>query len=532
MYLLDSNDKELLKFYVDLGNLSFLGKELRNIAIYHYPIIIFEFMNGYFTTEELYEQNKEISLEFTKDYEIMELPKEVTKVLKQTLTFQVNRPIKMDPRENKQLSSSALTQFDINEQLNNNNNIPGSKKNVIPDTKSYDVYSKEFKAKLDINIKSQIERKNSTKIVGNVEIPLPIPPNETPAQKIENKENPKKNVLPPEISPSKKNVIPLEVSPLKIKKELSDTDKKYIRKYQRSKFFEYVSKYQMLIYLINPQENIKETNPNFGKELEIFNDELEKYKRKLRIMEMEKELEFLTKKNNAIELLNIDLEKAIKHKKENLEKVKIQLKPNQINYTNKLNQLKNNLNGRGQYQLIYDSFVYQKMAEVCFVFFNNKIESLYSIPRFYNEPLTYNEIKKLERLEWYNSEKKNISAMMGYICQLLIYLSKTFNIPLRFPIFLNGSRSYILRSVKDKVFLPLYFDAKKDDKHGNFESALNCLKDDIKEIFNFLSMFPEIISKTDNENVNNMNGKYLFFFFFVIFNHSLSRFMKTLQNAV
>ncbi len=73
---------------------------------------------------------------------------------------------------------------------------------------------------------------------------------------------------------------------------------------------------------------------------------------------------------------------------------------------------------------------------------------------------------------------------------------------------------------------------KKDDKHGNFENALNCLKDDIKEIFNFLSMFPEIISKSDNENINNMNGKYLFFFFFVVFNHSLFRFMKTLQNAV
>jgi len=106
---------------------------------------------------------------------------------------------------------------------------------------------------------------------------------------------------------------------------------------------------------------------------------------------------------------------------------------------------------------------------------------------------------------------------------------------LRFPIFLNGSKSYILRTIKDKdklSFLPLYFDAKKDDKHGNFENALNCLKDDIKEVFNFLSMFPEIITRTDNENINNMNGKYLFFFFFVVFNHSLFRFMKTLQNAI
>ncbi len=250
---------------------------------------------------------------------------------------------------------------------------------------------------------------------------------------------------------------------------------------------------------------------------------------------MRKEIEFLKKKNEAIKDLNKDLEEAIKHKKENLEKVENQLKPNQVNYNNKLNQLKNNLNGRGQYQLIYDSFVYQKMAEICFVFFNNKIPSLYTIPPFYNEAFSLNDSKKMERLFYYNKENKNISAMMGHISQLLIYLSKTFNIPLRFPIFLNGSKSYILRTSKDKdklSFLPLYFDAKKDDKHGNFENALNCLKDDIKEVFNFLSLFPEIVSKIDNENVNNMNGKYLFFFFFVIFNHSLFRFMKTLQNAV
>ena len=172
---------------------------------------------------------------------------------------------------------------------------------------------------------------------------------------------------------------------------------------------------------------------------------------------------------------------------------KLELNDPNKEYNNKLNQLKNNLNGKGQYQLIYDSFVYQKMAEICFVFFNNKIQSLYTIPNFYNEPFNLNDSKKIERLEYYNNNKKNISAMMGHICQLLIYLSKTFNIPLRFPIFLNGSKSYILRSVKEKIFLSLFIDNKKDDKHGNFETALNCLKDDIKEVFNFLSLFPDIL---------------------------------------
>ena len=57
IYLLNKNKEEIHKFNVDLGRLSFLGKELRNVSIYYYPIIIFEFMTGYFTTEELFEKN-------------------------------------------------------------------------------------------------------------------------------------------------------------------------------------------------------------------------------------------------------------------------------------------------------------------------------------------------------------------------------------------------------------------------------------------------------------------------------------------
>ena len=482
IYLLNNKKEEIHKFNVDLGHLSFLGQELRNVSIYYYPIIIFEFMTGYFTTEELYEKNQELSLEFTKDFEILEKP--------QISKLNIMNKSKSDSIETKEV------------------------KEIIKESQT--VTTKNIMETKTIIEKS--DNKNKTQNINT----------ETNTQKTD-KENLSKSVMP-NLNPKKGTVQQVKKKGFGLEKKGQETVLKQI---QCTKYAEYIREFQMLIYYINPQENIKETNPNFGAELEIFNDNLEKYKRKLRIIEMEKEIEFLKRKNEAIKELNKDLEEAIKQKKENLEKVTNQLKPNKVNYENKLNQLKANLNGRGQYQLIYDSFVYQKMAEVCFVFFNNKIPSLYNIPPFYNEAFGLNDSKKMERLDYYNKDKKNISAMMGHICQLLIYLSKTFNIPLRFPIFLNGSKSYILRSVKDKMsFLPLYFDAKKDDKHGNFENALNCLKDDIKEIFNFLSMFPEIISKTDYENVNNMNGKYLFFFFFVVFNHSLFRFMKTLQNAI
>ena len=517
MYLLDKNNNELLKFNVNLGQLSFLGKEMRNVSIYHYPIIIFEFMTGYFTTEDLYKKNREIELEFTKDYEIFELPKDSLKAIKSTMTIAPGRNISPNDNNDSKDNKKIIINLNPPNVPEKENEIHTSKKNLAPDTKSYNIHTEEFKNQLDINLRNQIEMKNSNRLLNT----MTFQSNEIPVQKNEIKDNLEKYSSTDNSSSSKKK-----------KTEKKNIPEVKAGRYPSTPFSQYILTCQMLDYLINPQENIKETNPNFGKELEIFNEQIEKHKRKLRIIEMEKEIEFLTKKNSVIKDLNKDLEEAVNRKKENIKKVTEQLKPNQISYANKLNQLKNNLKSKGQYQLLYDSFVYQKMAEVCFVFFNNKIDSLYTIPKFYNEPLSYSDFKKNERLEFYNSEKKNISAMMGHICQLLIYLSKTFNIPLRFPIFLNGSKSYILRSVKDKVFLPLYFDAKKDDKHGNFENALNCLKDDIKEIFNFLSMFPEIISKNDNENVNNMNGKYLFFFFFVVFNHSLFRFIKTLQNAI
>ena len=500
MSLLDKENNELCNFKVDLSCLEYLDKDLRKVSIYTYPIIIFEFMTGYFTTKELYEENKSISYELAQDFEIMEIPKELQKGLRPTAT--------MAPKDNILLSASTILPT-----------IEESNENEIP-KKNLNLDNKPLSSNLTLNKSKSGNGKNSEENNNNINNLA----NETATPKNEKKKNLAKSVLPV-ISREKKKWAGLD-------KKISYDSIKHNNKIQCTPYFNYIKDYQMLSFYINPQENIKETNQNLAKELEIFEEGLEKYKRKLRIIKMNKQIEFLKKKNEAIKELTKDLEEAIKHKQTNSQKVSSLLKPNQTNYDNKITQLKNNLNGRGQYQLIYDSFVYQKMAEVCFIFFNNKIQSLYTIPKFYNEPILINDTKKMERLEYYNNNKKTISAMMGHICQLLIYLSKTFNIPLRFPIFLNGSRSYILRSVKDKMFLPLYLDPKKEDKHGSFENALNCLKDDIKEIFNFLSMFPEIISQSDNENINNMNGKYLFFFFFVVFNHSLFRFMKTLQNAV
>ena len=500
MYLLDKNNNELLKFDVDLGRLIFLGKELHKVTIYTYPIIIFEFMTGYFTTEEIFNKNKQFQLAFAKEFEIVDIPKDFQKTLKPVLTLAQSKSGSTEPRENRLLSASTIIPSTKENQMEKND----LKKNINPDNKTNNINSEESKDKLGKAYKNITDNKNNVLKTANTIIGT-TPVGETQTPKNQAKEKLSKSVLP------------------KLKMDV------------KVPYFDFVKDYQMLSYYINPQETENNKVVDFKDEFEKFKEGLENYRRKLRILRMEKEIEYLNKKNDAIKEISKNIEEAIKHKKENLQNVEKKLKPSEVNYNFKLNQLNQNLKGRGRNQLIYDSFVYQKMVEVCFVFFNNKIQSLYSIPYFYNEPIISNDQTKLERFDYYNNNKKYISSMMGHICQLLIYLSKTYNIPLRYPLLLNGSKCSILKSIKDKdkIFLPLYLDINKMDRHGNFENALNCLKDDIKEIFNFFSLFPEIISKSDTENINQMNqlnGKHLFFYFFVVFNHSLFRFMKILQN--
>ena len=46
-----------MNFNLNLSELSFLGKELYNVTIYHYPMLILEFMDGNYTTTELFLKN-------------------------------------------------------------------------------------------------------------------------------------------------------------------------------------------------------------------------------------------------------------------------------------------------------------------------------------------------------------------------------------------------------------------------------------------------------------------------------------------
>jgi hypothetical protein len=502
--LLDKEDKEIFKFEVDLSRLSFLNKELGNVSIYHYPIIIFEFIKGYFTTEELFKKNIEFGNDVSKEKDVEIVEKKPKN--KKKKSPDVKKSVNFDIKETKTFLSSE----DLASILDDKKDTQKDKEKENTDSKAIKNKTEENKKSVDNLAQSHDDdriKSVSTFVISN--------------------------------NSSKKDISKSTISTtVKLKKSKSSKkidfkpEKKEPPAPQIIKFSEYYKNSVMLDYLINPQNEEKTSLNSYKEVLTSFSlkDIIDKYERKSKIKKLEEEINILERKNKALEELNKNLEKTIKTKNENLEKLSAKLESNKDDYKKKVDLLKAQIKERGKNQLIYDSFVYQKMTEICFFFFNNKLQSLYNIPNFYNEPM--NESTKAIRLKYYNDDKKKISAMMGYICQLMIYISKTFNIPMRYPIFLNGSKSYILKGIKDKNFLPLYFDAKKEDKNGNFENALNCLKKNIIEVFNFLSLFPEIMSKADYENINELEDNYLFFFYIVVFNHSLYKFMKSIQNSI
>jgi hypothetical protein len=201
MHLLDKNDKEILKFFVDFGNISYLGKDLRRVSIYYYPIIIFEFMTGYFTTNELFIKNRDIGYEFAKDFEIMDIPKDIMKNMKSSLQINKSKSSNIDIRDFQILSASTmLPSIKEKEQEQFNENNITKKNNTNPDTKANNIKSNEFKIKLDP------VHSDNTNILNSANTILGTSPaNEIPAVKMENKDNLSKSTFPEDIGTKKKN---------------------------------------------------------------------------------------------------------------------------------------------------------------------------------------------------------------------------------------------------------------------------------------------------------------------------------------
>ena len=91
------------------------------------------------------------------------------------------------------------------------------------------------------------------------------------------------------------------------------------------------------------------------------------------------------------------------------------------------------------------------LNEICYYFFNKKINT-YAFPSFYRVKLTDLNLSKKLVEDFYNKNKREVSAMLGNIILFLNYISKKFDIILPYSLYYNGSKSMVFISMGGKNF--------------------------------------------------------------------------------
>jgi hypothetical protein len=100
---------------------------------------------------------------------------------------------------------------------------------------------------------------------------------------------------------------------------------------------------------------------------------------------------------------------------------------------------------------MYNALKNKKLIEISYIFLNKSCGKFYLIPPFYH--LRFDNLNKVMRYQFYDNNFKELSVMMGTLALLINYCSKLFNIPLKYSVFVNGSRSYIFKDKKEYRYI-------------------------------------------------------------------------------
>ena len=503
-----------MKFHLNLFELSFLGKELYTVSINYYPMLILEFLDGYYTTNELFEKNnlldetsqKKLSNDLDENLNIGSLITDNlndSELNEEEVNNSYNKRtssiVSYKNKENSQKANGDGNKWVILENENKN------KKRRIPRSSAIIDYNELKKAQIQDKLSSKLDSEK-----------------EREREKKKEKEKKLKN----------KN----KKKSKKINKEIKE---KKIVIYKFEEYFHlYLEKILFFSDTLNAENKNTLNNKNSNIKFTIDEESEQKlvlFKRKQNIDQIQKQIEFYKNKDNEMNKIKSKLISIISNKRNLIEQLNKEIKI----YNNKYEELKKNhqslIPTLAKRQMLHDSFLYKKMAEICFVFFNKQIKKKLIIPDFLKKShFDMTEINR-KRAELYNNKDKKriLSSLMGNITYLMVYMSKCFDIPLKYPLYLNGSKSFISKGKKDKDkdFIPLHCDSKKDEKCINFEIGLNILKYDFKEIMDFLSMYPEIISDEEYSKFNMGNDDYMFFDYFICFYNCLKRLVKNIEET-
>jgi hypothetical protein len=216
---------------------------------------------------------------------------------------------------------------------------------------------------------------------------------------------------------------------------------------EKFKQFEFFNN-QSSIYSGDREEKLKQLDSNLITSNSHAEEFYTKYRLILNITKMNKEKALIEEKINNYEMTIEFIKKMINQKQINLNYSTSIFCLNKEQYNEKFKDIEKKYNSIEKLKLIKNTIKNKKLIEVTHFFFNKMCFQFYIIPPFALQVFDNNN--KQQRFQFYTSNCKEINLMTGSIANLANYLSKVFNIPLKYPQYLNGSNSYIIKSKKEE----------------------------------------------------------------------------------
>lgn len=110
-----------------------------------------------------------------------------------------------------------------------------------------------------------------------------------------------------------------------------------------------------------------------------------------------------------------------------------------------------------------------------------------------------------------NVDEISVSVALGYVCHVLIVMSKLLDVPLRYSIRFAGSRSQIYDHLHESLpepdrLLPL-FTKKSGKEKVYFDYAVYLLNHVIGQLQNYMSLHPKNLSRTLTNLYSLLNTK-------------------------
>lgn len=220
-------------------------------------------------------------------------------------------------------------------------------------------------------------------------------------------------------------------------------------------FVQYNEKMKQLeFFIFQNQKNQSEKSESQGELNNKLHDTYKKherifvkYEQSISIQKMRNEIMRLEEKISLYDTTVQSLRKIISQKQSDLHISSSILQMNKRNYEEKKGSIEKNYKKLEKYKIMQNAFINKKLSEVAFCFFNKGINKFYILPPFYKQK--FENTNKISRYQFYEKHSKELGIMMGDISGMANYLSKLFNVTMKYPLFINGSKTFIVKDKKE-----------------------------------------------------------------------------------